>query len=82
MEAQKPHRPAPSLQRRCLHRCPVCRRPIVFFGDEIRKRSKFFPFCSERCKLVDLGAWLDGDYRMPTRPEDASDEQPLEDMST
>lgn len=25
---------------------------------------KYFPFCSERCKLVDLGAWLDCGYRI------------------
>ena len=25
----------------------------------------FFPFCSERCKLVDLGAWLDEERRIP-----------------
>ncbi len=30
-----------------------------------------FPFCSERCKLIDLGAWLDEEYRIeePVSPE-------------
>jgi hypothetical protein len=35
------------------------------------------PFCSERCKLVDLGRWLAGDYRIsgpPAGPEEISDE--------
>ncbi len=26
------------------------------------------PFCGERCRLVDLGRWLDGDYRLPGAP--------------
>jgi endogenous inhibitor of DNA gyrase (YacG/DUF329 family) len=26
------------------------------------------PFCSERCRLLDLGRWLDGDYRIPGEP--------------
>lgn len=29
-----------------------------------------FPFCSERCKLVDLGRWLDGQYQVPVAPDD------------
>jgi endogenous inhibitor of DNA gyrase (YacG/DUF329 family) len=32
------------------------------------------PFCSERCKLLDLGAWLDGDYRIPGAPVSENDE--------
>lgn len=30
-----------------------------------RDKNQFFPFCSERCRLVDLGHWLEGDYRIP-----------------
>ncbi len=26
--------------------------------------ENFYPFCSERCKLIDLGAWLDSDYKI------------------
>jgi endogenous inhibitor of DNA gyrase (YacG/DUF329 family) len=29
-----------------------------------RINAEYFPFCSERCRLVDLGAWLDGNYRI------------------
>lgn len=29
------------------------------------KDLPYFPFCSERCKMVDLGAWLDGEHRIP-----------------
>ena len=40
--------------------CPTCRKPV-------RKdpaRPKLFPFCSERCHLVDLGRWLGEEYRI------------------
>ncbi|MEW6239100.1 MAG: DNA gyrase inhibitor YacG [Candidatus Omnitrophota bacterium] len=28
------------------------------------RQTRWFPFCSERCKLTDLGRWLMGDYRI------------------
>jgi endogenous inhibitor of DNA gyrase (YacG/DUF329 family) len=39
--------------------------------------SQWRPFCSERCKMVDLGRWLAGDYRIPgppIGPDDRTDE--------
>lgn len=38
-------------------RCPTC-RTLVTVNDE------FFPFCSERCKTIDLGKWASGAYRI------------------
>ena len=38
--------------------CPTCDEPVSRDG-------KSAPFCSERCKLVDLGHWLRGDYVVP-----------------
>jgi uncharacterized protein len=38
-------------------RCPTC-KTLVTPGDEN------FPFCSDRCKLIDLGKWASGDYRI------------------
>jgi endogenous inhibitor of DNA gyrase (YacG/DUF329 family) len=32
------------------------------------RQNKLFPFCSERCHLVDLGRWLGEDYRIPGPP--------------
>jgi uncharacterized protein len=29
-----------------------------------------FPFCSDRCKLIDLGRWLDGKYQIPVAGDD------------
>jgi len=33
-----------------------------------------FPFCSRRCRLVDLGLWLNGHYRIPGSPVSISEE--------
>ncbi|MHC4826384.1 MAG: DNA gyrase inhibitor YacG, partial [Planctomycetota bacterium] len=35
--------------------CPICARPV-------RASAETFPFCSTRCRYVDLGRWLDGKY--------------------
>lgn len=44
-------------------RCPTCRKPASKDG------NKVFPFCTERCQLVDLGRWLDEEYRIPEDPD-------------
>lgn len=41
-------------------RCPQCGGESVWSAD-----NKFRPFCSERCKLIDLGAWASESYRVP-----------------
>jgi endogenous inhibitor of DNA gyrase (YacG/DUF329 family) len=47
-------------------RCPVCDQPL----DPQKSAAK--PFCSERCKRIDLGRWLDERYGLPyERPFDA-----------
>jgi endogenous inhibitor of DNA gyrase (YacG/DUF329 family) len=38
--------------------CPTCRATVVF------EESPFRPFCSERCKVIDLGAWAEEKYRI------------------
>jgi endogenous inhibitor of DNA gyrase (YacG/DUF329 family) len=54
------------------HRCPVCRKVIDATVQRESREGNFYPFCSQRCKLVDLGRWLDGNYKIITglRPED------------
>ncbi len=42
--------------------CPVCAKNV-----QVRAENPAFPFCSPSCKLVDLGRWLDGAYRIPSR---------------
>jgi len=34
--------------------------------------AKFFPFCSRRCKLIDLGAWLDAKYKVISEQPDTA----------
>jgi tRNA threonylcarbamoyladenosine biosynthesis protein TsaE len=46
-------------------KCPTCGRPVA-------PEASTAPFCSERCKLIDLGKWLKGDYRL-SRPVDQAD---------
>ena len=45
--------------------CPVCQKDTADF--EEAKRSSHYPFCCERCKLIDLGKWLDADYIIKSR---------------
>ncbi len=52
-------------------RCPSCDKPV-----ERRPANPYFPFCSERHRLVDLGKWLGEEYRVPGRPEENEDELP------
>ena len=40
--------------------CATCRQPI-----DLRPANEDFPFCSERCRLQDLGNWLNESYRIP-----------------
>ena len=41
--------------------CPVCAKNV-----KARTENPAFPFCGPSCKLVDLGRWLDGAYRIPS----------------
>jgi uncharacterized protein len=49
--------------------CPICQNKLEWSG-----KSPFRPFCSERCKLVDLGAWASDAYRVAAQ-EEAPDEE-------
>lgn len=40
--------------------CPICNRPLI---------KEFAPFCSRRCKTVDLNRWLSEGYRIPVADE-------------
>lgn len=48
--------------------CPVCRKTVEVPIQGQPGDSGFFPFCSQRCKLIDLGAWLDGKYAIGGAP--------------
>jgi endogenous inhibitor of DNA gyrase (YacG/DUF329 family) len=44
--------------------CPTCSRKVAWNPD-----NAFRPFCSERCKQVDLGAWASNAYSIPAQEE-------------
>lgn len=43
--------------------CPTCGKSV-----EWRPENRWRPFCSERCKLIDLGEWACESYRVPAEP--------------
>ncbi|MBW8042352.1 MAG: DNA gyrase inhibitor YacG [Planctomycetes bacterium] len=51
------------------HICPVCHKTVKVPTKEKAEETKFFPFCSRRCKLVDLGVWLDAGYKLSQSQE-------------
>jgi uncharacterized protein len=55
-------------------RCPICNKVIDETTLQNSRDGKFYPFCSDRCKLIDLGKWLDGNYRIPAVEDDKADE--------
>jgi endogenous inhibitor of DNA gyrase (YacG/DUF329 family) len=73
----KKRRKVPSLQPELTMiaaRCPICDRAIEGQGPH---DCPEWPFCSPRCRLIDLGRWLGGDYRFPDAPaQDASPNEP------
>jgi len=52
------------------HLCPQCKKPTSWSDNPNR------PFCQERCKLIDLGAWADESYCVATNDTPFSDELP------
>ena len=54
-----------------MFRCPTCNKE--FSSDD----GPNMPFCSERCRLVDLGRWLDERFAVPAEP----DEDRIEEMT-
>lgn len=42
-------------------RCPRCKTEFLYHDSEWR------PFCSEKCRLIDLGQWLNGTYAVPAQ---------------
>ena len=48
--------------------CPVCGKTSPFTPE-----NPFRPFCSQRCKLIDLGAWLEEKHAIPGEPAEIPD---------
>ena len=47
--------------------CPHCGKETEYNGNEFR------PFCCERCKLLDFGAWADEEYNLPSEAGELTD---------
>jgi len=50
-------------------KCPNCGKETEYRGNEFR------PFCSERCKMLDFGAWADEEYALPLEGVSLSEEE-------
>ncbi len=48
-------------------RCPICKQTTTW------EENPYRPFCSERCKMIDLGKWAMEDYRISTPMEEDED---------
>lgn len=48
--------------------CPLCGEETEYNGNDFR------PFCSERCKMIDLGQWADEEYALPAEDAELSEE--------
>jgi endogenous inhibitor of DNA gyrase (YacG/DUF329 family) len=57
--------PVKKAEARPKKRCPICGKPAV---------AASLPFCSERCRDVDLNRWLSGTYVIPAGGTDGEDE--------
>ncbi len=58
-------------------KCPTCHRPTTY------QDNPFRPFCSERCKLIDFGAWVNEEYAVPAEePAPPPDDEPLPGVGT
>jgi endogenous inhibitor of DNA gyrase (YacG/DUF329 family) len=49
-------------------KCPTCGNQVDYKNNEYR------PFCSERCQLLDFGAWADEKYNLPAETSSLSEE--------
>jgi uncharacterized protein len=47
-------------------KCPICKQPV-------KSADADFPFCSQRCRLIDLGKWASGSYVVSSPLRDTSD---------
>ncbi|MHC4417908.1 MAG: DNA gyrase inhibitor YacG [Planctomycetota bacterium] len=57
------------------YRCPACGRVVKYSSGKGLEPVESFPFCSARCKLIDLGVWLDAEYKIASEldPQDSTE---------
>lgn len=52
-----------------MPKCPICDAEV-----KPRAENKLFPFCSPRCKTIDLGKWLSEEYRVPSGEAESAED--------
>lgn len=52
--------------------CPTCKKNFEYYSSEFR------PFCSEKCRLIDLGHWLTESYTVPVQKLSEEQQETLE----
>jgi endogenous inhibitor of DNA gyrase (YacG/DUF329 family) len=52
-------------------KCPICKKPVT-------SKDAEFPFCSDRCRLIDLGKWASGGYVISSPLQEGDD---IDDLS-
>jgi hypothetical protein len=60
------------------HKCPICKKPVKAPPHGEAEEAKYFPFCSKRCRLIDLGAWFDGEYKVVSKLPDTPQDDDIE----
>jgi len=56
-------------KRKALMKCPICKKAVKSTGPDL-------PFCSERCRIIDLGKWASGGYVISSPVTDAEEGVP------
>jgi uncharacterized protein len=51
------------MARKLKLKCPICKEPVT-------SKDAEFPFCSDRCRLIDLGKWASGGYVISSPVQD------------
>ena len=59
-----------------MSKCPICNAEV-----KSRNENKAFPFCSPRCKTIDLGKWLNEEYRVPSDEDETGEDVEGDDRS-
>jgi endogenous inhibitor of DNA gyrase (YacG/DUF329 family) len=64
-------------------RCPICGKPVEPpDASSNQHQPSYFPFCTDRCKLIDLGRWLDGKYQIPVAESERDQSMDSSDEAT
>jgi len=59
-------------KRKVSLKCPTCK-------NEVTSKDAEYPFCGERCRLIDLGKWASGAYRISSPTQDIGEDTPSSD---